>query len=336
MRHTRPINYILMLLACLAIASCSSCGNKQKEAKYMPNISGKEGDILIVIDKKIWESEVGGKLHTILTQEYPALPQSEPLFSVYNTPHSTFDGSYRFHRNIIMVTIDKTLKESRIKYAEDMWAKPQTVVIINAKNLEEATQIIEAESEKITSCFEQAERNRIINTAKKFEDKRIESLLSDNFGCRITIPKDFSLKRLTDHFAWIAYETTFVNQGLFVYKYPYNPEQGLTLPGIIRVRDEMLKENVPGMRADSYMETSQFISPLFKNIQYRDKIFSEVRGLWELKNDYMGGPFISHSFLDKTGENVIVVECFVYAPKFDKREYLRYVESILYTFEWSK
>ena len=33
---------------------------------------------------------------------------------------------------------------------------------------------------------------------------------------------------------------------------------------------------------------------------------------------------------------MIMLEAFVYAPKYDKRHYLRQVESVLYSFEWKK
>jgi hypothetical protein len=33
---------------------------------------------------------------------------------------------------------------------------------------------------------------------------------------------------------------------------------------------------------------------------------------------------------------MIGLEGFVYAPKFDKRQYLRQVEAIIYSFEWAK
>ena len=50
----------------------------------------------------------------------------------------------------------------------------------------------------------------------------------------------------------------------------------------------------------------------------------------------MGGPFIDHIFYDKSGKNLIFLECFVYAPRYDKRNYLRQVESIIYSFEWEE
>ena len=68
--------------------------------------------------------------------------------------------------------------------------------------------------------------------------------------------------------------------------------------------------------------------------RYKGLEFAEVRGFWEVYNDYMGGPFVSHAFYSKDGQNVIVLQAFVYAPKYDKRQYLRQVESIIYSFEW--
>ena len=50
----------------------------------------------------------------------------------------------------------------------------------------------------------------------------------------------------------------------------------------------------------------------------------------------MGGPFVSHSFYSQDGSEIIVTEAFLYAPRYDKRQYLRQVESLLYSFEWKK
>ena len=59
-----------------------------------------------------------------------------------------------------------------------------------------------------------------------------------------------------------------------------------------------------------------------------------MRGYWEVENDYMGGPFVSHAFFSRDGVDIIVAEAFVYAPKYDKRQYLRQTESILYSWDW--
>ena len=98
----------------------------------------------------------------------------------------------------------------------------------------------------------------------------------------------------------------------------------------------MLQKNVPGMFENTYMTIAPVIDPSVKYLNYKGHAFAEIRGLWDVHNDYMGGPFVAHVFYSPDGKYMIGLEGFVYAPKFDKRQYLRQVESIIYSFEWTK
>ena len=109
----------------------------------------------------------------------------------------------------------------------------------------------------------------------------------------------------------------------------------LSLDSIIENSNEILKNNVPGMFDNTYMTTSTAVRPGIEYKRYKGLEFAEVRGFWEVYNDYMGGPFVSHAFYSQDGQNVIVLQGFVYAPKYDKRQYLRQVESVIYSFEWA-
>ena len=105
---------------------------------------------------------------------------------------------------------------------------------------------------------------------------------------------------------------------------------------ILANTNEMLKNNVPGMFENTYMTTSTFARPSIKYMKYKGLDFAEVRGFWEVYNDFMGGPFVSHVFYSKDGQDMIGLQGSVYAPKYDKRQYMRQVESIIYSFEWAK
>jgi len=87
---------------------------------------------------------------------------------------------------------------------------------------------------------------------------------------------------------------------------------------------------------NTYMITSPITTPGLKYLRYKGRDFAEVRGYWEVHNDFMGGPFVSHIFYSPDGQNIIALDGWVYAPKFDKRHYLRQVESFLYSFDWEK
>ena len=133
----------------------------------------------------------------------------------------------------------------------------------------------------------------------------------------------------------VAKYDTNTMQGVLIYKYPVAGND-LTLNKIIARRNAILKDNVPGMFENTWMTTGTYMPPTLEFIRFRGRDFAQVRGLWEVENDYMGGPFVSHSFYSPDGSEIICAEAFVYAPKYDKRQYLRQVESILFSWEWAK
>ena len=58
-----------------------------------------------------------------------------------------------------------------------------------------------------------------------------------------------------------------------------------------------------------------------------------MSGLWRLKNEFLGGPFVSYAFLNKDQTKVITIEAYLMALKFDKREYMKDLEGIIATFK---
>ena len=61
-----------------------------------------------------------------------------------------------------------------------------------------------------------------------------------------------------------------------------------------------------------------------------------LRGLWRVEGDMMGGPFVSHAQLDPSGQRVLVVEGFVYAPESNKANLIRRLEAALYTLRFQQ
>ena len=327
-RIAAKLRFTLLLFAVVTLAGCGDNGIQLKQS-----VSGKAGEVVIVANKVYWESEPGTLLRDILACDYPLLPQKEPSFTLINIPENAFTNIFQIHRNIIIVKTDENLKEGKFMIQEDVWSAPQTVITVVAPNIEALSELIASKSEAIFNTFEQSERNRVIRNSKSYEERTLRNLVAETFGGSPYFPSGYSLKKRTDDFIWISYETTYTNQGLFVYKFPVKDSTTMTLEGLIAARNEMLEKNVPGMLEGSYMTTTMIKEkePQLKWIKYKNRSFGELRGLWEVQNDYMGGPFVQHAFYDKSGKNIIVVEGFVYAPRYDKRNYLRQVESIIYS-----
>lgn len=333
MKMKRILSIAVCAISLLTVFSCSE-GSRKKA--LLPTISGKAGEVIVVINKGEWEGSVGIELRELLASDCPFLPQKEPLYTLVNITPSSFTNIFQIHRNILVVNISNDITEPGVVYRNDVWAQPQCVIMVNAINGESALELIKENSKRILSTLEQAERDRIITNAKKYEERSLAPVVKALAGGSPHFPTGYALKKSTQDFIWIAYETTYVNQGIFVYKYPVSGKDDLTIEKIVAKRNEILKNNVPGMFENTYMTTSEITIPGLEYIKYKGREFAEVRGYWEVYNDFMGGPFVSHSFYSPDGKDIIVLEAFVYAPKYDKRHYLRHVESILYSFEWSE
>ena len=189
----------------------------------------------------------------------------------------------------------------------------------------------------MATTLEQAERDRFIANSKKYEERALAAAVTEMIGGSPHFPSGYKLKKKTDDFIWISYDPQGTTQGVLIYKYPVvEGENMMSLENILAENSKMLKENVPGMFENTYMMPGTFMKPTIEYLKYKGRDFAQVRGLWEVYNDFMGGPFVAHAFYSPDGKEMIVLEGFVYAPKYDKRSYLRQVESILYSFEWAK
>ena len=320
---------LLILSAVLAIASC-----KNTKA-LLPNVSGKAGEIIVVIEKADWEGNLGSQVRDLLACDCPYLAQKEPLYTLVNIPPGSFGDLFKVHRNILYFNINPQVDSTAVRYRSDVWAAPQCLVQINAPTAEKASDMLTSNGSNIVGFVEQAERDRVIRNSIRYEERTIAPKVAEAFGGSPHFPTGYKLKKLTQDFGWIADEKQYTIQGVLIYKYPVAGND-LTLNKIIARRNAVLKDNVPGMFENTWMTTGTYMPPTLEFIRFRGRDFAQVRGLWEVENDYMGGPFVSHSFYSPDGSEIICAEAFVYAPKYDKRQYLRQVESILFSWEWSK
>jgi len=133
----------------------------------------------------------------------------------------------------------------------------------------------------------------------------------------------------TTDFVWLESKGIGdVVQGILIYSYD-KPEVDLTTAYLFAKRNQFTKKYVPGPSRGSYMAVEPSTDPYRREIVVNDISVIELRNLWKVENDFMGGPFISFSFVDEKQNKVINVDGFVYAPRFDKRNYIRQVEAIL-------
>ena len=208
---------ITALVAMVAsLAGCKSSG----KGPLLPNVSGKAGEIVVVIDKDNWEGEIGNALRGILADDCPYLAQREPLFNLANVPPGSFNNMFKMHRNILILNINPQNQTTGMMYKRDQWARPQSVAQVNAYGQEDALAIISEAKEQLPEFFEAAERDRIIANSILYEELTLRDPVEKLTGGIMHFPSGYKLRKVTDDFVWIADDKQYTNQIVLVYRYP--------------------------------------------------------------------------------------------------------------------
>jgi len=300
--------------------------------KIMPNVSGGTGEVLVVMDQFNWDNSTGDLLQDILKEEFPGLPQSEPIFDVIQVTASSFDGVYKFHRSIVLTTVSSGL-EPKIRFRENVWAKPQIMVQVEAPTATALRELISENERQIQSFLVQYDRNRLMNVYKDSKDPAIQKDIATHHQVRLAIPRGYNMDFSKEDFTSVSIESPDLSQVIQVYDYQASGPEDLNVDNIIENRNSFTKTYVKGPREDSYMIISSMFEPIAYDLKNNNLDVVEVRGLWDLENGFMGGPFVSHSVYDAKRGRIVTVDGYVYHPNQKKRVKIRQLEAIIYSME---
>ena len=158
----------------------------------------------------------------------------------------------------------------------------------------------------------------------------ISTKVGSKFDCDIWLPAELASSKEGKDFFWASTNTATGDQNFVIYSYPYTDKNTFTKEYFIHKRDSVMKANIPGAKEGMYMSTDS-ITVDVRPIDVHGDYTMEARGLWRMKGDFMGGPFVSHTRLDKANQRIITAEIFVYSPDKLKRNLVRMLEASLYT-----
>lgn len=318
--------YLSLVLAVLALASCS----KGKKNVFTPTSSGRPYEVLVVVDPIVWEKPAGRALFDVLDTDVPGLPQSERSFRISYTAPQNYDQVLKLFRNIIIVDIQNIYTQPKIKFSRDVYAVPQMIMTIQAPDEKSFEEYVGKNKQTIIDFFVRAEMNRQIALLKNKHNNEISMKVGDMFGSDIWLPSELTNTKKGEDFFWASTNTATADMNFVMYSYPYTDNNTFTKEYFIHKRDSVMEANIPGAKEGMYMATDT-LSVEVKNIGIKGDYVQEARGLWYIKGDMMGGPFVSHSRVDKTNNRIIVAEVFVYSPDKLKRNLMRQLEASLYT-----
>ena len=302
-------SYLSIALVTFVFASCGLKGNHTS--------SGRAYELLVVVDHGVWDRAAGRALHDALDSDMPGLPQSEPSFRIMYTSPKDYDSTLKLIRNIIIV-------------AKDVYANPQMILTIQAPNEEEFEKFVKENRQTIINFFTRAEMNRQITSLEKKHSNFISNKVDSLFGCDIWLPAELTNSKTGEDFFWASTNTGTADRNFVMYSYPYTDKDTFTKEYFVHKRDSVMKANIPGFKEGVYMATDSLLTDV-RPINVQNSYTMEARGLWRMKGDFMGGPYVSHTRLDENNQRIITAEIFVYSPDKMKRNLVRQMEASLYT-----
>lgn len=326
--------YFLSLVTLWSISSCSVSDQNIK-----PGFTGASGELLIVCPDEWWNAELGDSLRSWLQPYYPMLPQAEAMFSLVQYKEDEVNDLLKKHRNILHISPKKQGEAAGFKLLKSQYSKDQMYYHLLCSNSSEALEILEERYGSLISQVRKEERKRITARYSKYRWDGADEILQKNFDLKMTIPQGFEVTVEKDSFVRLKRErqkklggtTHYISDNIVVYQYPYTQDSAFAQPYLLQARNTILGANVPGPVDSSFMSTQTFFEPTVEELNFNGKYATELRGLWRTTRSFLGGPFVSLSMISPNGENVITVEGFLLAPKFDKREFMKELEAIVYS-----
>ena len=324
---------LFLLISILALQSCDESPQTRK-----PRHSGMPGELIVVMSDAHWRGPAGDSLRAVLQAQYHGLPQVEPSFTLIHFTQAEMNSMLRHHRNILQVRLDDASEgRNTVTLTRDKWASNQLVFTAYSPTYTAWFDLLKSEFHKVVDHINQAEIARIQRYYNADANQRLREDLKRDFGIDFYLPSDCETALWDNDFTWIKRERVRylgnegheITQGFFIYEYPYSSDSAFTQSHILSVRDSLTRIHVPGPTKNTYMTTEYRYPPVSQNITVDGRFGVLTRGLWRTENHFMGGPFVSLTTTNPEGDRILSISGFVFAPKFDKREYIREVEAIL-------
>ena len=302
------------LVAGIAMATLCACSGDSRLGK--PQCIGEPYDVALTADDKELERMAAG----MFSEPMKALPQQETPFKT-----RVIDGindATRYFRTIVVVK--KSQQDTKIKYEKNSFAKGQLMIVVATPSAE----ALRTDSQKVAKTLQRLidnhEMKMAISHDAKSHNAALMKTIDETLGCKITIPADMTMWKTGKGFVWISDDGQKIMRNLCIYATKGIRTDAKSLADI---RDSVMAANIKGEHDGMYMATERRTGLLFSH----DGNSMTMRGLWQMKGDAMGGPFVSRTIIDSTRNRTVTAEAFIYAPATSKARAMKRLESILYT-----
>lgn len=327
------LRYLPFLLSALLLfVSCEESGKK-----HTMSATGSPMSLVTVLPDALLDDEaLRDSITFYFGQPVTILPQPEPMTDLSFVGASHFVSFVRRVRNILFVSIDPELySRPSVGLIRDEYATGQIIIHAKGRDVRDICTLLQQRGDQLVQLIYHKELERRLDLLEETFSNPIRQLVEDSVGVTMNPPTGLDFTRARRGLVWASNMDQSKRVDLVVYSIPYRNPETFTQEYFTEVRDSILGAVITGKYPASRMTTvKREVPPLnyyhnFKTAlgEYR----GELRGLWEMTEDMMGGPFVMQAMVDRSGRNLVIGEVFVYAPGEKQRNLLMSAEASLYT-----
>ncbi|MBP3547611.1 MAG: DUF4837 family protein [Alistipes sp.] len=324
----RYIYTFVALAATLLLGSCTVKNNIPTKTA-----AGQNYDTVVICADEAWNAGLGEAVEALLEEPTPGLTRPEGLFTIVRRVAADKASNIdRMYGNLLVVNINAAVSEPSFSVEKNVYARPQTVVVVTAPTLQSAIGFLTEAGAAIRDVMEEGERRKSNNY---YSSRSADELMADfkaTTGFEMLIPQGFFKATTADKsLTWYLRDYPTKAQYIFTYESEYTSPEDLTPKWLMMSLDNKLASISSKGAAGSYMGVNENEPTYASVVDVAGREWVELRGRWEVTNDFMGGPFVSFSSVDAEQKKILTVMFALYAPEDPQRNLLRELEHLFYT-----
>lgn len=344
----------------LLIAVWVSC-----DGDYRQKARGSFGEVIVLMDSADHESNIADAIRETYGQWIQTIPGNPPMFDLrfqdFNS-NEQLEQIKRYKNIVIAAPIDdesnvgefiRALLSDEVEdevrkgnsFAfplEDQWYRDQWAMILTAPDDSAlAEQIRNSEATLTNSLMEKELVRWEQEVYDRGEQFALEDSLWENHGWKIRVQHDWD-KNLDTTYTGDDEAYNFLtmrrplpenDRWFWAWWKEVDDASHVDEEWINAKRDTLMEKWIRGTRDSSYVTTARNRPHKTETIDLDNKLVYETQGIWTMTADAMAGPFVNFTIYDENTSRLFMLEFAQFAPKYDKRRFVRQFRTMLRTFE---
>ncbi|PSQ95882.1 MAG: DUF4837 domain-containing protein [Bacteroidetes bacterium SW_9_63_38] len=336
---------------------------------YRPRAIGKESEVTVVMDSSHWTGAVGTTFRKTVTPWVETLPQPERYFTSRHLEllsERTYESVQDLKNIVVVAPLSDTSNEANflrrrlsdearaavrngqtaVVEKPNLWRRSQRVFFVTAADSSGLVETLSQQGADIKATMKAVTLQRM--KRDMYDDARqyaVEDTLMRHHGFAVNMQHDFQIAidttTASSGFVWLRRLLPETRREFFVY-YEENASPDQITPEWIHTTHDSLTRRYMRGNVAGFVRIDDRRPLTTEQTDVLDRYGYEMRGLWRMVkpakdgNGFIGvgggGPFLAYAFHDQPTDRVYLLHGSVFAPGFDRLQFLRQMEGMATTF----